>query len=82
MVLSLQIHMHRPGSDRPETRISLPLSTFEVGRKLIPRRAKEFLDREGIDLDWLTVQAVPDRSPGELMSFEDREIKVVIYLSD
>ncbi len=81
MVPTLQIHIHRPGSSNPETRIRLPLSTFEVGRKLIPRRARDFLAREGIDLDWLTVHAAPDRSPGELMTFEDRGIKVVFSLT-
>ncbi len=80
MTLSLKIHISRVGKTDPETKITLPLSTFEYGKKLIPKRTLEFLQREGIDLAEIT-QGLNERHPkGRLIDIENTTYKVSLFL--
>ncbi|MCP4347733.1 MAG: hypothetical protein GY795_19700 [Desulfobacterales bacterium] len=80
MVKNLKIHIHKSGRKEPEEKVTIPLSVFQVGEKLLPRKVKELLQREEIDLTGLTELAGMQKPNGELITIEKSTEKIVILL--
>ncbi len=47
---SLKIRIHKGGSEKPTTTISIPGGVLKVASKLVPKQATKFLDDKGIDI--------------------------------
>ncbi len=79
-VQNLRLHIHRPGSSEAHTKVTIPLSGFHVGEKLLPKKVKEMLGREGIDLSSITDLYSKKGPRGVLIEIEDADEKLVILI--
>jgi hypothetical protein len=50
-VTALKIYVFKSGTTEPETKITIPLGVLRVASKLVPKKATEALEKEGIDLN-------------------------------
>ena len=49
---NLKIHIYQSGDEaKPEKVISIPLTALDVGMKLLPKKTRSALEREGMDLN-------------------------------
>jgi len=79
-VQNLMLHVHQAGKSEPKTKVTIPLSGFHVGEKLLPRKVKEILEREGIDLSGITELYSKKGPKGTLIEIEDSDEKLVIMI--
>lgn len=79
-VQNLRLHIHRPGSADPHTKVTIPLSGFHVGEKLLPKKVKTMLAKEGIDLSAITDLYSKKGPRGVLIEIEDAKEKLVILI--
>lgn len=79
-VQNLILHVHQAGKSEPKTKVTIPLSGFHVGEKLLPKKLKEILEREGIDLTGITELYSKKGPKGTLIEIEDSEEKLVIMI--
>ena len=78
---TLKIQVYETGKGEPSRRITILLATFHVSYQLIPRKIKESLAREGIDLMELRELGDDRKSPkGPLIEIEKRDEKLVILI--
>lgn len=80
MMQILRIDIYKTGKNDPETRIKLPLGSLEISEKLLPRRARASLDREGIDLKELGGLFAKQGPKGILIEVENVEERLVISM--
>ncbi len=80
MMQTLKLHIYRPGKTEPETKISIPLSVLHISEKLLPKRAKESLDKEGIDLSELGSLFAKQGPKGKLIEVENATERLVIIV--
>jgi hypothetical protein len=80
MLQRLKIHIGKPGDSEPEKRITLPLSTLQISEKLLPRRTKQSLEREGIRLEVLADLFSKQGPKGKLVQVENAEEKIEILV--
>ena len=80
MAQNLVIRIGKPGNKKTETTITIPVSTFQISEKLLPRKAREFLDTEGIVLSELS-NLLPQQDLKEmLIDIETTDTKLSISL--
>ncbi len=60
--------------------ITIPISKINIGKQLIPEKAKTILGREGIDISTLTELANKNISKGSLIEIESGKEKIVISI--
>ena len=77
---NLKIQVYETGKGEPSRRITILLATFHVSYQLIPRKIKESLAREGIDLMELRELGGKNGPKGPLIEIEKRDEKLVILL--
>jgi hypothetical protein len=75
---TLKIHIYESGKSKPDQVITIPLSKLNVGKKLIPTKAKTSLGKEGIDISRLGELAGKSISKGVLIEVESGNEKIVI----
>jgi hypothetical protein len=78
---NLQITIYKSGDDaRPEKIITIPLTALDMGMKLIPRKTRTTLEREGIDLTECT-ELIKDKDlKGTLIAIESTTEKLLISI--
>ncbi len=79
-VQNLILHVHQAGKAEPKTKVIIPLSGFHVGEKLLPKKVKEILEREGIDLSGIMELYSKKGPKGILIEIEDINEKLVIMI--
>lgn len=79
MIQRLILQM-QPKTKEPETRVTLPLSTFHVAEKLIPVKVKDLLKEDGISLSGLTQLFASSETPGKLIEIENSKATISIFI--
>ena len=46
----LMLHLYKRQDAKPETTITIPLTSLHLSMQFIPKKVKSFLEKEGIDL--------------------------------
>ena len=73
------LRVYKPGKiEKPETTITLPLSTLHISMQLLPKKIKATLEKEGIDLSQCS-ELVEERGiKGTLIEIENPAERLVI----
>jgi hypothetical protein len=76
---NLILRVYKPGKiEKPETTITLPLSTLHISMQLLPKKIKSTLEKEGIDLSQCS-ELVEERGiKGTLIEIENPAERLVI----
>lgn len=79
---NLKVRVYKQGNTAPETTVTIPGSVLSLASKLIPKRAKEALLQEGIDVSELAQLAEQPDVQGTLVEVEEhaKNERVVIAL--
>jgi hypothetical protein len=75
---NLKIHLFESGKSKPNQVITIPLSKLNVGKQLLPTKAKTALEKEGIDIGQLSDLTSKNISKGALIEVESGKEKLVI----
>ncbi len=75
---NLKIQFFKNKDDKPEKTITIPLSALHVVGKLLPKRAKSALEKEGINLAQCKELAKEKGLVGTLIEIENPPEKIVI----
>ncbi len=75
---NLKIHIFESGKSKPDQAITIPLSKLNVGKQLLPAKAKTCLEKEGIDISNLSELTGKSISKGALIQVESSKEKLVI----
>jgi len=78
---SLCIRVYENNEKKPAQTITVPLAILKVARSLIPKRAKEAMEKEGIDLDQVLGLAEQQDAPGVLLEVDDHKRKKRVVVS-
>lgn len=77
---TLKLHIFKPGKADADTKIAIPLSVLHISEKLLPKRVKESLAREGIDLSELATLFAKQGPKGKLIEVENPNERLVILV--
>lgn len=80
MMQTLKIEIYKPSKNDPETRIKIPLSTLTISEKIIPRKVRASLEREGIDLHELSSLHAKQGPKGTLIEVETASERIVLSI--
>jgi hypothetical protein len=80
MMQLLKIDVYKPQKKEPDTKITIPLSSLSISEKLLPSRLKASLEREGIDLNELSVLFAKQGPKGTLIEIENLSERMVISI--
>ena len=75
---NLTIKIYDSGKAKPNQVITIPLSKINIGKQLLPDKAKTILVREGIDISELSELANKKISKGSLIEIETVKEKIAI----
>ena len=77
---NLTIKIYDSGKAKPDQAITIPISKINIGKQLLPEKAKTILAREGIDISKLSELANKSISKGSLIEIESGKEKIVISI--
>lgn len=79
---NLKIRVYKHGDIAPETTVTIPGSVLHIASRLIPKRAKDALMNENIDIDELVKLAEEPDVQGTLVEVDEhsKNERVVIAL--
>jgi len=77
----VKIRIFKYGDVEPETTVTIPGSVLNVASKLIPKKALEALQNEGIDLDELIRLSKDPEVRGTLVEIEEHKKNEKIIIS-
>jgi hypothetical protein len=77
---TLKLHIFEAGKTEPEIKITIPLSTLHISEKLLPKRIKDSLEKEGIELAELSGLFAKQGPRGTLIEIEQVKEKLVIMI--
>ena len=75
---NLTIRIYDSGKAKPDQVITIPLSKINIGKQLLPEKAKKILNREGIDISKLSELANKNIAKGSLIEIETGKEKIEI----
>ena len=75
-----KIYIFKSGDTEPETKITIPLGVLRVASKLIPKKAAEVLEKEGIDLNEILALSDSKEICGTLLEVENPQERIVISI--
>ncbi len=75
---NLTIKIYDSGKAKPDQVITIPISKINIGKQLLPEKAKTILGREGIEISKLSELANKNISKGSLIEIESSKEKIVI----
>ncbi len=75
---NLIIKIYDSGAAKPDQMITIPISKINMGKQLLPEKAKKILNREGIDISKLSELANKSISKGSLIEIESDKEKIEI----
>ena len=74
----LIFHMYEFGKSKPEKTVIIRFSQLQIAQRLMPIKLKEFLEREGIDINILSQLSDKNFSKGVLIEVESNQEKLAI----
>ncbi len=77
---TLKLHIYKTGQSDPEIKIAIPLSALHISEKLLPKKVKEMLEKEGIDLNELSGLFAKQGPKGTLIEIEHAAEKMAIII--
>ena len=77
---NLTIKIYDSGKAKPDQTITIPISKINIGKQLLPEKAKSILTREDIDISTLTELANKNISKGPLIEIESGKEKISISI--
>ena len=77
---NLMIKIYDSGKSKPDQTITIPFSMLNIGKQLLPEKAKTLLNREGIDISDLSELANKEISKGSLIEIETDKEKIIILV--
>lgn len=80
MMQILKIDIYKPGKNDPETKIKIPLSSLSISEKILPAKVKMSLEREGIDLNELSVLFAKQGPKGILIEIENVTERIIFSI--
>ena len=75
---NLTIKIYDSGKAKPDQIITIPISKINIGKQLLPDKAKTILSREGIDISEISELANKKISKGSLIEIETVKEKITI----
>ncbi len=75
---NLIIKIYDSGKAKPDQMITIPISKINMGKQLLPEKAKKILNREGIDISKLSELANKNIAKGSLIEIETGKEKIEI----
>ena len=75
---NLTIKIFNSVKGKPDQAITIPISKINIGKHLLPEKAKTILGREGIDISRLSELANKKISKGPLIEIETDKEKITI----
>ena len=75
---NLIIKIFESGKSKPDQTITIPITKINIGKALLPVKAKNLLDKEGIDISKVSGLAVKSISKGSLIEIESGKEKIII----
>ena len=76
---NLKIHIYQSGDEaKPEKVITIPLTGLDMGMKLLPKKTRSALEREGMDLNQCRELIKDKDTRGTLIEIESSNEKIVI----
>jgi hypothetical protein len=78
----LKIRVYKGGADEPDTTVTIPGSVLQLARRLIPKKALQSLQQEGVDIDELIELTKNPDVQGTLVEVEEhkKNEKIVIAI--
>jgi hypothetical protein len=80
MMQHLKMEITPSGSEKPDTRIKLPLANLDLSINLLPRRIKESLRAKGIHLTELAQLFAKQGPKGKLIDIETHKEKITVSI--
>jgi hypothetical protein len=77
-VKQLRILVYRPGEAEPKTRISINLALARLASKILPRKIRQDIEKEGVDLDEVLSLIAKENVRGQLIEIEKPGERIVI----
>ena len=77
---NLTIKIYDSGKAKSDQTITIPLSKINIGKQLLPEKARSLLAREGINISVLTELATKNISKGSLIEIESGKEKIVLSI--
>lgn len=68
---SIKINTFKGGDAKPEVTITIPANVFKIAKKLIPKKAYDVLEEQGIDLNAIDELIGSGEPPGVLVEVVD-----------
>lgn len=78
---NLRIRVFALDTMEPQTTVTIPGGVLKIAFKLVPKRALEALENEGIDVDQLLTLASDPNVQGTLLEVEDHRANEKIVIS-
>ena len=76
---NLKISIYQSGNEaKPEKTITIPLTGLDMGMRLLPKRTRSSLEREGMDLNQCRELIKDKDTKGTLIEIESSNKKIVI----
>ena len=76
----LKIRIFKNDQEKPETVVTIPLKIVRTTAGLLPKKAKEALEKEGIDLNEIASLIEKQESAGKLVEVEKEGERIVITI--
>ena len=77
---NLIIKIYETSKAKPDQMVTIPISKINIGKQLLPEKAKTILGREGIDISKLSELANKKISKGSLIEIEFDKEKFVLLI--
>ena len=77
-MVNLIIKIYDSGKAKPDQTITIPLSKINIGKQLLPEKAKTILGREGIKIKKLSELVNKNIPKGSLIEIETGKEKITI----
>ena len=76
----LKIAIYKGDVSNPETTVKIPLSALKIVNALIPKKIKEKILNEGVNLQEIIKATEAEDVSGKLMEIQDKEDHIIISI--
>ena len=79
---NLIIKIFETAKSKPDQVITVPLSKLNIGKQLLPVKAKNLLDKEAIDISKVSDLSNKNISKGSLIEIDSGKEKIIISVDE
>ena len=79
---NLIIKIFESAKSKPDQVITIPISKINIGKQLLPVKAKNLLDKEAIDISKVSDLANKNISKGSLIEIDSGKEKIIISVDE